>query len=128
MPTKTRTLHVQRGTRWSFGDPVIRYTSVGSYPVYYVTEDLDPVCSGCVIDAQSEWHNDRADIESEVLRSLLDDGYAEAKALRDARKTALQEACKGVAGDVRLLEVNWESRLTCECCGRQIESAYPPPR
>ena len=128
MSMKTRTLHVQRGTRWRVGDSVPSYTQVGGYPVYYVTEDCDPVCPGCVKRALNAYHDDRIEIEAEVLGSLLEQEYSEEEALRDARITARKEAYKGVAWDVRIMAVNWESRLNCEVCGGRIGSAYPPPR
>jgi hypothetical protein len=71
------------------------YTSVGSYPVYFLAHDGECLCHKCAKDNAGE--------------------VRDAIAHNDRFNGFLVVGC----------EVNWESELSCAHCYEAIERAYP---
>jgi hypothetical protein len=74
-----------------------RYTSVGGYPVYFITSDGGCLCYKC---AQAH--------EADILE-------------------AIENGDQAGGWHVSAVDVNWESRLDCDNCSEQIEAAYDIP-
>lgn len=80
-------------------EPVPKFSSVGCYPIFYLTSDGESLCADCV----------NSEIES------IDD------AIRDhATNPREHSGWRIVAADV-----NWENpAMICAHCNKRIESAY----